>query len=248
MSRRPKHCKFISYLAIVIGGFILAMVIKVALTVILLPDLDWYVDNDPTSTAMMRFNGDGDTTHIDWVPLSEISPNLVRAVLLSEDVTFFKHKGVDWDEFKASVKQNLKRKEFYRGGSTITMQVARNLFLSPGKNPLRKVEEMIIARKLERHLTKRRILEIYLNIAEWGHGIYGIESAAEYHFSVPARQLTVEQSCALAAILPSPRKWSPKEPSDYVQSRILRLHNMFYSFPLKIPGGFTEEDSLDFNQ
>jgi len=115
--------------------------------------------------------------------------------------------------------QNIKRRRFAFGGSTITQQTARNLYLSPSKNPLRKLKEMLIARRLERELGKRRILEIYLNIAEWGRGIFGAEAAARAYFGKSAAALDPEEAAALAAVLPSPRRWNPAAPGRYVSMR-----------------------------
>ena len=111
-----------------------------------------------------------------------MSPNLKRAVLVTEDSRFWTHEGIDFDELKESMEVNIERMEFARGGSTITQQLAKNLYLSPSKNPIRKVREFLIARRLEAELSKQRILELYLNVIEWGDGIYGAEAAARTYF------------------------------------------------------------------
>jgi monofunctional biosynthetic peptidoglycan transglycosylase len=139
------------------------------------------------------------------VSYGAISEHLKKAVLAGEDAAFFSHKGVDIAELQEAVKTDLETGSFKRGGSTITMQLAKNLYLNPSKNPLRKAKEIIIARQLENALSKRRIFEIYLNIVEWGRNVYGAEAAARYYFGKPATQLDVLEAATLAALLPSPR-------------------------------------------
>jgi monofunctional biosynthetic peptidoglycan transglycosylase len=140
-----------------------------------------------------------------WVPYSAISDHLKKAVILSEDSSFFSHRGVDANELAEALKKDWETMSFRRGGSTITMQVAKNLYLDPSKNPLRKIKEIIIAWQLERNLSKQRIFEIYLNIAEWGRHIYGAEAAARYYFDKPAATLNEVEAATLAALLPNPR-------------------------------------------
>jgi len=144
-----------------------------------------------------------------WIPLSKVSSHLIDAVIVSEDASFFSHSGVDWYEVKESVKRNIQRGRVSRGASTITMQVAKNLFLSTSRNPLRKIVEVLIAFRIEQKLSKRRILEIYLNIIELGDGIFGVESASRRYFGKSASDLTLEESARLAAIIPSPLKYNP---------------------------------------
>ncbi len=124
-----------------------------------------------------------------WVKYARISPNLISAVLVAEDSAFWQHEGVDFKQIKESMEVNLERMEFARGASTITQQLAKNLYLSPSKNPARKVRELLIARRLEAELTKQRILELYLNVIEWGNGIYGAEAAARTYFGKSAAEL-----------------------------------------------------------
>jgi monofunctional biosynthetic peptidoglycan transglycosylase len=124
-----------------------------------------------------------------WVPYARISTNLKRAVLVAEDSGFWQHEGIDFEQMKESMEANIERLEFARGGSTITQQLAKNLYLSPSKNPIRKVRELLIARRLEAELTKQRILELYLNVIEWGNGIYGAEAAARTYFGKSAADL-----------------------------------------------------------
>jgi len=144
-----------------------------------------------------------------WVPYSRISPSLKRAVLVNEDMRFFSHSGFDEDEIKASLQDAWTRKSLPRGASTITQQVAKNLWLSGSYNPLRKVKEAILTKQLETRLSKRRILEIYLNVVELGEGVYGAEAAARHYYGRPAAGLTDRQAAELASALPRPRSWHP---------------------------------------
>lgn len=140
-----------------------------------------------------------------WVGYGAISEHLKKAVLVSEDAGFFSHKGIDVNELKAALKKDWDTLSFARGGSTITMQLAKNLYLTPSKNPLRKLKEIVIAHQLEQALPKRRIFEIYLNVVEWGRNIYGVEAAAHHYFGKSAAALDPLEAATLAALLPSPR-------------------------------------------
>lgn len=144
-----------------------------------------------------------------WVPLDRISEHLRHAVLAAEDDAFYRHRGVDFNATWICLKQDLKRRGFARGGSTITQQVVKNLYLSPRKSMPRKLKEAVTALRLERVLEKRRIFEIYLNIAEWGPGIFGAEAAARRYFKKSAAELDAAEAAALAAVLPSPLRHSP---------------------------------------
>ncbi len=165
---------------------------------------------------------------MEWVSLEKISPSLVRAVLIAEDDRFFEHKGVDWQSFWVAVRHNWEKGKMERGASTITQQVARNLFLSPSKSIWRKVREILIARHLERSLGKERILEIYLNVVELGDGIFGVEAASQRYFNKPASALSSEEAVQLAAALPSPYVRHPNAPaSERLQKlRQLYLHRL----------------------
>jgi monofunctional biosynthetic peptidoglycan transglycosylase len=177
-----------------------------------LPDVAVLKQKNPKTTALMDLRDEeykqkgirGSRQQI-WVPYGAISDHLKKAVLVSEDAAFFSHKGVDINELKAALKKDWETMSFNRGGSTITMQLAKNLYLNPSKNPLRKVKEIIIAHQLEQTLSKRRIFEIYLNVVEWGRNIYGIEAASRHYFGKSAANLNLLESATLAALLPSPR-------------------------------------------
>jgi len=154
-----------------------------------------------------------------WVSYERISSHLKRAVLVTEDAAFFEHEGIDFDELEKSIELNWKKGQFLRGGSTITQQLAKNLYLSPSKNPIRKFSEFLIARRLEAELSKRRIFEIYLNVIEWGDGIYGAEAAARQYYKVQASALGPEQAAMLAAMIFNPRKYNPALPTPFLKKR-----------------------------
>ncbi len=158
-----------------------------------------------------------------WVPYARISPHLKRAVLVAEDIDFFTHQGFASGEIEQALTKAWEAGELPRGASTITQQVAKNLWLSPSYNPLRKVKEAILTRQLERHLSKRRILEIYLDIAEFGPGVYGAEAAAQRYFGVPAVSLDEHQAAQLAAGLPRPSSWHPGSSSRAYAARTRRI-------------------------
>ena len=145
-----------------------------------------------------------------WVPLSRVSRHLVHAVLSSEDQNFFGHQGVDWDAIEKSVQEDRKKWSFARGGSTITQQLAKNLFFTTHKSPVRKLRELLVAHWLEEDLGKRRILELYLNVIEWGDGVYGAEAAAQRYYGKPASALDADEAAGLAAMVPNPRRINPR--------------------------------------
>lgn len=183
----------------------------------------------PGLTALMKLRQEqarrqGKTYRIDqrWARLAQISRYLQEAVRVSEDASFWSHSGVDWEEMRETIEKNWEKKRFARGGSTITMQLARNLYLTPSKNPIRKLQEVLIAYRLEKTLSKARIMELYLNVVEWGDGIFGAEAAAQRFFGKSASDLSVEEAARLAAVLPSPLRWNPA--SD--QKVVLRRTNL----------------------
>jgi monofunctional biosynthetic peptidoglycan transglycosylase len=145
-----------------------------------------------------------------WVPISRISRHLIQAVVVAEDPKFFGHEGIDWEALEESVKVNVKKRGFARGGSTITQQAAKNLFFSTRKSITRKLREFVVARWLEEDLSKRRILEIYLNVIEWGDGVYGCEAAARRYYGKASAALDAPEAAGLAAMIPSPRRINPR--------------------------------------
>ena len=191
-----------------------------------LPDVRPLARTPPPSTAFMRLresqardNGQTPRRRQRWVSYDAISPNLKRAVQVAEDAAFWSHEGLDFDEIKASMEKNWQDGEFSRGASTITQQLAKNLYLSPSRNPYRKVQELFIARRLEAVLTKRRIFELYLNLIEWGEGIWGAEAAARAYFGISAAELDPSQSALLAGAIINPRIYSPARPNARLLNR-----------------------------
>jgi monofunctional biosynthetic peptidoglycan transglycosylase len=154
-----------------------------------------------------------------WVPLSRISPSIQKAVIVAEDASFYSHWGFDWEGIRDAAVRNVEQGKLERGGSTITQQLAKNLYLSSDKTLLRKVNEAMITFALEYHLSKPRILEIYLNVVEWGQDVYGVEAAAQHHFGKSATDLTPEEAALLAAILPAPRQNDPLLITPYLSKR-----------------------------
>ncbi|HWP36277.1 MAG TPA: monofunctional biosynthetic peptidoglycan transglycosylase [Gemmatimonadales bacterium] len=180
------------------------------------PDVEALADRNPETTAFIeRYRESrraaGQPDRVAWrpVPYERISLHLKRAVVAAEDLEFFSHRGFSSSELKAAITKALREMEAPRGASTITQQLAKNLWLSPSRNPLRKLKEAVLTRQLERHLSKRRILELYLNVVEFGRGVYGAEAAAQAYFGKAADALTEEEAAQLAASLPRPATWHP---------------------------------------
>jgi len=190
------------------------------------PDVASLARTHPTTTAFIEdYRGWGlfgkkNEVEWKWVPYSRIASSLKRAVLVSEDLRFFSHNGFDDAEIKAALQDAWEDKELPRGASTITQQLAKNLWLSHSYNPLRKVKEAILTRQLESDLSKRRILELYLNVAELGRGIYGAEAAARHYYHRSAAGLSERQAAELAASLPRPKTWHPGVSSRAYQRKV----------------------------
>ena len=172
----------------------------------------WWVDHNPASSAFMESrleamqdkNPDAELQH-QWVPYAKISVHLKRALIAAEDAKFVDHEGFDWEGIQKAYEKNLKKGKIVAGGSTISQQLAKNLFLSTKRTPWRKAEEVLITVMLEKMMDKRRILEIYLNVIEWGNGVFGAEAAARHYYHASAGQLSAEQAAKLAAMAPNPR-------------------------------------------
>jgi monofunctional biosynthetic peptidoglycan transglycosylase len=197
-----------------------------------LPDVRPLKTTNPSSTAFIDLRareakGKGQAVRRvqRWVGYNHISPELKRAVLVAEDAAFWDHEGVDLEQLQESLEADWARGRLLRGGSTITQQLAKNLYLSPSKNPLRKLRELIIARRLEAELKKSRILELYLNEIEWGDGIYGVEAAARTYFHKSASKLDSSEAAMLAGAIINPRLLNPARPTPRLirrQQLILR--------------------------
>ncbi len=182
--------------------------------------------SNPTETALMRQRENEASNNEkplkirqQWVSLAKLPKYLIDAVIVAEDGTFFTHAGIDWFEVRESMKKNFTERRAARGASTITQQLAKNLYLSTSKTPARKLKELIITLLLERTLSKARILEIYLNIIEWGRGVFGIGAAAQAYFGKSASSLTFDEATRLAAVIPSPLRHRPDDNSRYVLRR-----------------------------
>ncbi len=172
----------------------------------------WWVNHNPSTSAFMdqrllmmqSKHPDAELRH-QWVPYAKISNNLKRAMIASEDAKFVDHEGFDWEGIQKAYEKNLKKGKIVAGGSTISQQLAKNLFLSTKRTPWRKAEEVLITVMLEQMMTKQRIFEIYLNVIEWGNGVFGAEAAARYYYRVSAAQLSPPQAAKLASMVPNPR-------------------------------------------
>ncbi|SOD40744.1 monofunctional biosynthetic peptidoglycan transglycosylase [Nitrosovibrio sp. Nv4] len=154
-----------------------------------------------------------------WAPYDKISPSLKRAIIAAEDSKFLGHEGFDFEAIQNAYEKNLKRGRLVAGGSTISQQLAKNLFLSGEKTPWRKIQEALITLMLENVMSKRRILEIYLNVIEWGHGVFGAEAAARHYYGVSASALTVEQAARLAAMIPNPRFYDKHRNTSWLSKK-----------------------------
>ena len=186
----------------------------------------WWVDHNPGSTSFMREqqsalrekNPDANIQQL-WVPYQRISNNLKRAIIASEDANFSEHDGVDWEALQKAYEKNTRKHKVVSGGSTITQQLAKNLFLSGSRNYLRKGQELIITYMLETLMDKERIFEIYLNVVEFGTGIFGAEAAARHYYGVSAANLGASQAAKLAVMLPNPRFFDRHRDSGYLARR-----------------------------
>lgn len=185
-----------------------------------LPNVAFLKRENPKTWAFKElYEGKRPPEHI-WVSYTRISPYLKNAVVIAEDSRFFDHHGFDLEAIWEALQRNWDKKQLRWGGSTITQQLAKNLYLNPSKNPFRKIKEIFIAFALEKNLSKQRILELYLNVVEWGEGIYGAEAAARHYFGLSAAQLSPAQSARLAAILPNPRHFQHQFYGAYLKERV----------------------------
>ena len=186
----------------------------------------WWVDHNPATSAFMETrlevlqdkNPDAELRH-QWVPYNRISPNLKRALIAAEDSKFLAHEGFDWEGIQKAYEKNIKKGKIVAGGSTISQQLAKNLFLSGSRTPWRKLEEAAITVMLEQMMSKRRILEIYMNVIEWGEGVFGAEAAARHYFRTSAANLSAAQAARLAAMVPNPRYYDKHREARGLQRR-----------------------------
>ena len=217
--KRDRFLRSIKYLAYV---FLILILVDAGFIWGLLPDWNHY-ENGPVQKSSFiktyeyhRAQKSG-LPALRWqpVPLSNISGNLIRAVIVAEDARFYQHQGIDTKALKDAMEYNLSNATIGYGGSTISQQMIKNMLLTPSRNPLRKWHELWLTIDLERHVSKKRILEIYLNVAEFGQGIYGVEAAAQYYFNKSSSRLSIRESIDLAASLTSPVKHNPETRTDY---------------------------------
>jgi len=238
MARRKKRSvlKYIIPLSLIsLAGFVALQFVY--------PDVSVLKKVNPKKTAMMEYREaewkrEGKNYRVvqKWVLLRAVSPYLVKAVLIGEDDKFWKHEGFDYEAMQKAIEKDIKEQKFKLGGSTISQQLAKNLFLSPSKNPVRKIREAIITWRMEKALSKKRILELYLNVAEWGDkGIFGIEAAARHYYGKPASALGPEEAVRLAAVLPNPRKFNPIGIQRYVVNRSNLIYKIMVRRGIVVP-------------
>jgi monofunctional biosynthetic peptidoglycan transglycosylase len=222
---------------LVLRGILLVITLFVAYQLWLFAHVCWWIDHNPETSAFMETqlevlqskNPDAELKHR-WVAYNQISPNLKKALITSEDAKFLDHEGFDWEGMQTAWEKNLKKGKIVAGGSTISQQLAKNLFLSGRKTPWRKLEEAAITIMMEQMMSKRRIFEIYLNVIEWGNGVFGAEAAAQHYYRKSARSLSSGESAKLAAMVPNPRYYD-KHRSDRRLLRKTRIiqRRMYYA-------------------
>jgi len=206
------------------------------------PDVKKLKKESPVKTAFMEYRENewhklGKKIRIrhKWIKLSRINPFVIKAVIISEDDKFWRHEGFDYDALQKAIEEDIKERKFKVGGSTISQQLAKNLYLSPSKNPLRKIKEAILTWRIEKILSKKRIIELYLNVAEWGEGIFGIEAASRAYFGKSAAALSAREAATLAAVLPNPRRYHPLGSSKFVRNRSERIYRIMVRRGMVIP-------------
>jgi len=206
-----------------VAAFIIVFIAHLFLS---LPDVSGLKTHNPKKTALMTIRAEqAENKGIEyvirqtWVPFEHIPQILKDTVRIAEDAGFYWHKGVDYDELKEAIKKNISEKKFARGGSTITQQLAKNMYLSTKKSLVRKIKEYLIARKLEKTLSKDRIFAIYLNVIEFGPGIFGVNAASQYYFGCAVSDLTLEEIVRLVAVLPRPLSTDPRSDSPWLKWR-----------------------------
>ena len=207
-----------------------------------MPDLSKLKKGNPKKTAFMEYRekearekGKKYRVHQIWIPFSKISPYLVKAVLIAEDDKFWKHEGFDFEAIQKAIEKDIQAKKFKFGGSTVTQQLAKNLYLSPEKSFIRKIGEALITWRMEKVLSKRRILELYLNVVEWGDGIFGVEAASRHYYGKPSSELAPEEATRLASVLPNPRKYNPVGDQRYVINRSNLIYSIMTQRGIVIP-------------
>ncbi len=239
--RKKKKSLFARFFKVVFVLLVLTLVGFVAYYAVY-PDVSRLKRENPRKTSFIEYRerewkrtGKKVVIQKKWVPLKRISPFLVKAVLIAEDDKFWSHEGFDLDAIQKAIEKDLKAGTFKFGGSTVSQQLVKNLYLSPSKNPVRKMEEAIITWRMEKSLSKRRILELYLNVVEWGEGIFGIEAASSHYYGKPAEALTAEEAARMAAVLPNPIKYKIRGGSPYVEKRAHLIYAIMVKRGIVIP-------------
>ena len=233
-----KICRWIIWIGVILLlGFIMSIIVY-----FFYPNVSVLKKQNPQKTSFMTYRmaewsakNKKVTLYQTWVPLNRISPYAVKAVIIAEDDKFWDHEGFDLKAMQQALEKGLAKKKFKAGGSTITQQLAKNLYLTPAKNPIRKLKEAILTWRLESTLSKRRIIELYLNVAEWGEGIFGIEAAARKYFGKSAFTLSAQEAAQLAAVLPNPRRYNPTSNSRYVKKRAGIIYRIMVQRRVAIP-------------
>jgi len=229
------------FIRLAILVFVAALIASIGLYFIY-PDVSKLKKVAPKKTAFMEYRekewqDQGKKKKIvqRWVPLAQIPAYVIKAVIIAEDDKFWTHEGFDYEAMHKAIEKDIKKRKFALGGSTISQQLAKNLYLTPSKNPIRKIKEAILTWRLERNLSKRRIIEIYVNCVEWGDALFGIGAAAHHYFNKDVSELTAREAARLAAVLPNPLRFNPTGTSKYVEARAERIYEIMVKRGVVIP-------------
>jgi len=233
--------EMIKKLILILGALFLGFLLYLA-SFFFFPQVAPLKKENPKKTAFMEYRErqwleEGRAVRIrqTWVPLKRISAYLVKAVIIAEDDKFWSHEGFDFEAIQKAIEKDLKAKKFKWGASTISQQLAKNLYLTPSKNPVRKLKEAILTWRIEQALSKKRIIELYLNCVEWGEGIFGAEAAARHYYGKGAAALGAEEAARLAVVLPNPLRWNPVGNSRTVLNRSGIIQNIMIRRGIIIP-------------
>lgn len=239
--RKVKKWRFVRTAKAVFLLFMLILLGSVALYGFY-PDVSRLKTQNPRKTSFMehrerewKAKGKRVAIQKQWVPLNRISPFLIKAVIIAEDDKFWRHDGFDMEGIQKAIEKDVKQGKWKAGGSTISQQLAKNLYLTPSKNPVRKLKEAILTWRIERGVSKKRILELYLNVAEWGEGVFGAQAASRHHFGKDAISLGPIEAARLAAVLPNPRKYDANGESRYVERRAQLIFNIMVKRGVVVP-------------
>lgn len=226
--------KFIRFMRMCFKLLLLVFIMDTGYLIGIWPNWQLYQEGPIQQSNFIRHYISEQYRHRDWpdlqwqqAPIKKISKNMVRALVVAEDAGFYSHSGIDIEALQAAMEYNLSEQRFVYGGSTISQQTVKNIFLSSSKNPLRKWHELVLTIGMERNLTKKRILELYLNVAEFGRGIYGVEAAARHYWGVPASKLSTKQAIQLAATLPAPVNHNPATKTNFYKKRVGKISRYF---------------------